>query len=77
MADDTIRFEVTKLNCGGCAGRAQRALAGVPGVDEASVNFANRMAQVEGSASVQALRDALPMRATRPVRKRSSLPSRV
>ena len=29
MADDTIRFEVTKLNCGGCAGRAQRALAGV------------------------------------------------
>ncbi|APX22500.1 MAG: heavy metal translocating P-type ATPase [Rhodobacteraceae bacterium] len=59
MADDTIRFEVTKLNCGGCAGRAQRALAGVPGVDEASVNFANRMAQVEGSAGVQALRDAL------------------
>ncbi|MBY6003716.1 heavy metal translocating P-type ATPase [Salipiger bermudensis] len=59
MAAEPIRFEVTKLNCGGCAGRAQKALAGVAGVEEASVNLANRMATVEGSAGVQALRDAL------------------
>jgi Cu+-exporting ATPase len=59
MAAESLRFEVTKLNCGGCAGRAQKALSGVPGVEEASVNLANRMATVEGSAGVQALRDAL------------------
>ncbi|WP_417740777.1 heavy metal translocating P-type ATPase [Salipiger sp.] len=59
MAAETLRFEVTKLNCGGCAGRAQKALSGVPGVGDASVNLANRMATVEGSADVAALRDAL------------------
>ena len=59
MAAESLRFEVTKLNCGGCAGRAQKALSGVPGVEEASVNLANRMATVEGSAGVQALREAL------------------
>ena len=58
MAAESLRFEVTKLNCGGCAGRAQKALSGVPGVEEASVNLANRMATVEGSAGVQALREA-------------------
>ncbi|MCA0962699.1 heavy metal translocating P-type ATPase [Salipiger bermudensis] len=59
MAAETLRFEVTKLNCGGCAGRAQKALSGVPGVGDASVNLANRMATVEGAAGVQALREAL------------------
>ncbi|MDJ0823580.1 MAG: heavy metal translocating P-type ATPase [Paracoccaceae bacterium] len=56
---DTLRFEVTNLNCGGCAGRAERALAAVPGVDSASVNLANRMAQVQGAATPEALRAAL------------------
>ena len=46
MATDSMRFEVTRLNCGGCAGRAQKALAAVPGVTDASVNLANRMARV-------------------------------
>ena len=59
MATDSMRFEVTRLNCGGCAGRAQKALAAVPGVTDASVNLASRMARVEGSAGVEALRDAL------------------
>ena len=53
MATDSMRFEVTRLNCGGCAGRAQKALAAVPGVTDASVNLANRMATVEGSAGVE------------------------
>ncbi|MBN9885949.1 heavy metal translocating P-type ATPase [Salipiger abyssi] len=59
MAGQSIRFEVTKLNCGGCAGRAQKALDAVPGVDEASVNLASKMAKVEGTAGLAALRDAL------------------
>ncbi|WP_353473236.1 heavy metal translocating P-type ATPase [Salipiger sp. H15] len=59
MADGDLRFEVTKMTCGGCAGRAQRALAGVEGVTEASVNLATKMAHVEGSAGVPALRAAL------------------
>ncbi|CUH79072.1 heavy metal translocating P-type ATPase [Tropicibacter naphthalenivorans] len=53
-----LRFEVTKLNCGGCAGRAERALAGAEGVNTASVNLATKMAQVEGGTTA-ALRDAL------------------
>ncbi|WP_323768230.1 heavy metal translocating P-type ATPase [Antarctobacter sp.] len=53
------RFEVTGMTCGGCAGRAERALAGVPGVAEASVNLANRMATVETDKPATDLRDAL------------------
>ncbi|NDW01921.1 heavy metal translocating P-type ATPase [Salipiger sp. PrR002] len=59
MADGSLRFEVTKMTCGGCAGRAQKALAGVEGVTDASVNLATKMAHVEGSAGVPALRAAL------------------
>ncbi|MFZ7093048.1 heavy metal translocating P-type ATPase [Primorskyibacter sp. 2E233] len=59
MADHAFRFEVTGLNCAGCAGRAERALATVPGVSEARVNLANRMAQVEGETTSEALREAL------------------
>ncbi|WHZ35035.1 heavy metal translocating P-type ATPase [Sagittula sp. MA-2] len=54
-----LRFEVTKLNCGGCAGRAERALAGAEGVDTASVNLANKTAQVSGSAGAATLQAAL------------------
>ena len=59
MTVQTIRFEVDRLNCGGCAGRAQKALAAVEGVDEASVNLANKMATVSGTAGLDALRGAL------------------
>ncbi len=59
MAHESLRFEVTKMTCGGCAGRAQKALAGVEGVTDASVNLATKMARVEGSAGVPALRAAL------------------
>ncbi|MCT4558791.1 MAG: heavy metal translocating P-type ATPase [Pelagimonas sp.] len=55
----TYRFEVTKLNCGGCAGRAERALAAVEGVSEASVNLANKVATVEGPVALDALHAAL------------------
>ncbi|WGW04208.1 heavy metal translocating P-type ATPase [Tropicibacter oceani] len=59
MAREILRFEVTKLSCAGCVGRAERALAAVPGVTDARVNLATRMAQVEGTAATDALRSAL------------------
>ncbi|WP_300532856.1 heavy metal translocating P-type ATPase [uncultured Mameliella sp.] len=54
-----LRFEVTGMTCGGCAGRATRALEGVAGVTEANVNLANRMATVDTDTDPEALRDAL------------------
>ncbi|MBY6114209.1 heavy metal translocating P-type ATPase [Mameliella alba] len=54
-----LRFEVTGLTCGGCAGRAAKALQGVDGVTEASVNLANRMATVDTSTPAEDLRAAL------------------
>lgn len=54
-----LRFAVDNLSCAGCAGRAERALQAAPGVQSASVNIANRMAQVTGDASVDILTKAL------------------
>jgi copper chaperone CopZ len=31
----TLRYDVANLNCGGCAARAQTALAAIPGVEAA------------------------------------------
>lgn len=41
-----LRIEVQGLNCAGCAGRAERALSGVTGLRDVSVNFANGQAQM-------------------------------
>ncbi|MDA7424835.1 heavy metal translocating P-type ATPase [Thalassococcus lentus] len=59
MATATLRFEVTNLSCAGCAGRAERALASVAGVEQAGVNLANRMATVAGDAGFSELNQAL------------------
>ncbi|WP_439121904.1 heavy metal translocating P-type ATPase [Marivita sp.] len=55
----TLRFSVDNMSCAGCAGRAERTLAGAPGVKEASVNIANHMATVTGDVASITLRDAL------------------
>ncbi len=44
---DTLRLEVTGLNCGGCVRRAETALNGVDGVTAARVNLATKRAEVE------------------------------
>ena len=44
-----ISLQITGLNCAGCAGRAERALAAVDGVAEARVNLATATAQVEAA----------------------------
>jgi heavy metal translocating P-type ATPase len=55
----TLRFAVENLSCAGCAGRAERALQATPGVTTASVNIANKMAQVTGDAPTGSLTTAL------------------
>ncbi|QFT94521.1 Copper-transporting P-type ATPase [Roseovarius sp. THAF9] len=48
------------MSCAGCAGRAERALTSLPGVDTATVNFATHSAQVStGTASLDAITGAL------------------
>ncbi len=47
MPTDTLRIEIENLSCAGCAGRAERALAAVPGVRDVSVNFADGTARLQ------------------------------
>ncbi|WP_120500142.1 heavy metal translocating P-type ATPase [Roseovarius sp. EL26] len=43
----TVRLDIGGLSCAGCAGRTERALNAVPGVETATVNFANSTAVIE------------------------------
>ncbi|MGM0412337.1 MAG: heavy metal translocating P-type ATPase [Pseudomonadota bacterium] len=62
MADDEIRLSISGMSCAGCVRAVEEALAGVPGVEEATVNFAEHTADVRGEVApaelVQAVRDA-------------------
>ena len=51
----SYRFDVDEMTCGGCAARAQKAMAGVAGVTSAHVNFADRTATVEGAPGLETL----------------------
>ncbi|HEV3033341.1 MAG TPA: heavy metal-associated domain-containing protein, partial [Solirubrobacteraceae bacterium] len=44
---ETVELDVTGMSCGSCAARVQRALGGLPGVQEALVNYATGRATVE------------------------------
>ena len=41
-----LTFDVTGMSCAACAGRAERALAAVPGAQDARVNFATGQARL-------------------------------
>ncbi len=43
------RFAVEGMHCASCVGRVEKALRGVPGVEDASVNLADRTAVVSGA----------------------------
>ncbi|MFP5352503.1 MAG: heavy metal translocating P-type ATPase [Actinomycetota bacterium] len=45
-------FDVTGMTCASCARRVERTLAGLPGVQEATVNLALEKATVRGSAEL-------------------------
>ncbi|VAX08035.1 Lead, cadmium, zinc and mercury transporting ATPase; Copper-translocating P-type ATPase [hydrothermal vent metagenome] len=58
----TIRLSISGMGCAGCVSTIEKALAAVPGVNKASVNFAERTAAVTASADtetlIQAVKDA-------------------
>ncbi|WIF66988.1 heavy metal translocating P-type ATPase [Metapseudomonas otitidis] len=58
----TVSFDlpITGMTCASCAGRVERALAKVPGVESASVNLAREQARVQATAdALPALREAV------------------
>ncbi len=46
MAEHTLRLAISGMSCASCAARIERALRSVPGVVEATVNFADESASV-------------------------------
>ena len=50
-----IRLSISGMSCAGCVAAVEDALRTVPGVEKASVNFAEHTAEVEGTASAAAL----------------------
>ncbi len=55
----STQLKITGMSCASCVGRAEAALQAVPGVQDASVNFATQTAQVTFDGPVSALSDAL------------------
>ena len=53
MQDRQILMQITGLNCAGCVGRAEKALAAIPGVTEASVNLATAKGQVQAAQDLE------------------------
>ncbi|WP_081074073.1 heavy metal translocating P-type ATPase [Burkholderia multivorans] len=52
----TIELGVDGMHCGGCTGRVQRALAGVPGVVEATVDLERQAATITARETVEPAR---------------------
>ncbi|WP_299151178.1 copper-translocating P-type ATPase [uncultured Tateyamaria sp.] len=48
MGNSTLRFDITGLHCASCVGRAEGALAAVPGARDVQVNLADHSARVTG-----------------------------
>jgi Cu+-exporting ATPase len=55
----SIRLYVSKVGCASCVAKIESALRAVPGVETASMNFADSIATVEGEAEASALVGAL------------------
>ena len=53
------RLSIAGMSCAGCVATVENALKGVPGVDEATVNLAERTATVKGAAETAALVSAV------------------
>ena len=60
--DEALVIPVEGMTCASCAGRVERAIAGVPGVSNASVNLASEQAEVRfrsGQVAPAAVADAI------------------
>lgn len=53
--EDPIRLSISGMSCAGCVATVEEALKNTPGVDQASVNFAEHTATVSGEVSVENL----------------------
>jgi Cu+-exporting ATPase len=53
------RLSISGMSCAGCVTTVENALRGVPGVNEASVNFAEHTATVTGDVDPQTLVQAV------------------
>ncbi len=69
-----VKFEIDGLSCSGCVASAERALAGVEGVEKANVTLADNTAEITygAPANVEKLAQALqtagyPVRSTEKV----------
>ena len=51
-AQHTLSFGIDGMSCASCAGRVEKALAGVPGVVDASINLATDTARVTSSTPI-------------------------
>lgn len=58
MKDTPLNFGITGMHCGSCVGRAEAALAAIPGARDARVNLATHSGQVTG-VDADAVSDAL------------------
>lgn len=56
---NTHRFSIAGMSCAGCVSAVETALSAVPGVSEATVNFAEHTATVTGAVAAQAVIDAV------------------
>ncbi|MFA7387507.1 MAG: cation transporter, partial [Thiohalobacteraceae bacterium] len=57
--EEPIRLSVSGMSCAGCVATVEDALRAVPGVAEATVNFAEHTAQVRGAVDADRLVNAV------------------
>jgi P-type Cu+ transporter len=57
--DKTLRLSVSGMRCAGCVESVENALRTVPGVEKATVNFADHSARVEGDVDINVLKKML------------------
>ena len=56
QTNTALQFDIRGMTCASCVGRVEKALRGVPGVQDASVNLATERARVQGDGiDVQAV----------------------
>ena len=52
LADRTVYLSIEGMTCASCAGRVEKALNKIPGVQQASVNLATESALIRSDGSV-------------------------
>ena len=55
MAEQQIHLSIGGMSCAGCVAAVEKALQAVPGVEEATVSFAEHTALVSGAVDAETL----------------------